>query len=173
MNDLLILVDEDGNVVGYEEKEHCHLAPTVLHRAFSIFIFNSRGEMLIHRRSSTKETWPGFWTNACCSHPRKDESLETATTRRLREELGFETSVTPLFTFRYEANYDGKYGENEIDHVFLGIYDGKINPNRDEIDDCKFIAIEALKADVEANPEKFTPWFRKALPGVLTHAGQK
>ena len=118
VTDFLILVDENDNEVGYEEKELCHLLPTKRHRAFSIFIFNSAGKILIHKRSALKKTWPGFWTNACCSHPRKGESLEEATARRLQEELGFQTQLIHLFTFLYHADYDGTYGENEIDHVF-------------------------------------------------------
>jgi len=166
VTDTLILVDEDENTIGYEEKEQCHLVPTKLHRAFSIFIFNSEGQMFIHKRASLKKTWPGYWTNACCSHPRKGETFETATVRRLREELGFETTVTHLFFFRYEAKFDEEYGENEIDHVFLGIYDGKISPDRNEIEEWKFIGIEDLLHDIAVS-ETYTPWFREALPGVL------
>ncbi len=169
MSDLLILVDKDDNIAGYEEKERCHLIPTKLHRAFSIFILSPEGKMLIHRRSLLKKTWPGFWTNACCSHPRKGESLDMAVARRLQEELGFVTTVTPLFAFRYEADYDGTYGENEIDHVFLGTYAGEIKANADEIDEWKFVDIEALKAEISADSERFTPWFKKALPGVLAY----
>ena len=167
VTDLLMLVDENDNSVGYEEKEACHLLPAKLHRAFSVFIFNSSGKMLIHRRSSLKKTWPGFWTNACCSHPRKGESIEEATVRRLIEELGFQAPLTYLFTFRYAADYDAKYGESEIDHVFLGFYDGKITPNPDEIEDWKLLDPEILKAEVESSPESYTPWFRRALPEVL------
>ena len=166
MTDELILVDKDDNVTGYEEKERCHLVPTKLHRAFSIFIFNPKGEMLIHKRASLKKTWPGYWTNACCSHPRKGEAREEAAVRRLREELGFETPVAHLFSFRYEADFDGQYGENEIDHVFLGIYEGAVNPDPDEIEEWKFIGVEALLKDVACS-ETYTPWFREALPGVL------
>jgi isopentenyl-diphosphate delta-isomerase len=168
VTDILVLVDGNDGIVGYEKKERCHLVPTKLHRAFSIFIFNSKGEMLIHRRGPLKKTWPGYWTNACCSHPRKGETLETATMRRLREELGFETPLTHLFSFRYEADYDGQYGENEIDHVFLGIYDGKINQDRDEIEDWRFIDIKGLMEDINVNPETYTPWFKEAMPDVLT-----
>ena len=168
MNDTLVLVDGNDSIIGYEEKEPCHLVPTKLHRAFSIFILNSAGEMLIHQRGSLKKTWPGYWTNACCSHPRKGETLEKAATRRLHEELGFETTLTHLFSFRYEADYDGEYGENEIDHVFLGIYDGKINQDRNEIEDWKFIGIKGLMEDISTNHETYTPWFKEALPGVLT-----
>ena len=133
--DTMILVDSDDNVIGCDEKEACHLVPAKLHRAFSIFIVNSKGEMLIHRRSSLKKTWPGFWTNACCSHPRKDESLEEATGKRLFFEMGFTCPLTYLFHFEYKADYDGVYGENEVDHVFLGFYDGPVNPNRDEVEE--------------------------------------
>ena len=167
MTDTLICVDEDDGVVGFEEKDLCHLLPAKLHRAFSIFIFNSRGEMLIHRRSLAKKTWPGFWTNACCSHPRKGESLETATVRRLREELGFETAVVRLFSFHYSTDYDGRYGENEIDHVFLGVYDGVIDPDPGEVDEWRFITPENLAEEIARDPGSFTPWFKIALPRVL------
>jgi isopentenyl-diphosphate Delta-isomerase len=165
--DTLICVDEGDNETGFEEKERCHLRPTRLHRAFSVFIFNSRGEILIHRRSALKKTWPGFWTNACCSHPRKGESLEAAVPRRLKEELGIETPVTRLFSFQYKADYDVEYGENEIDHVFAGYYDGPVFPDPDEIDEWGFIGTEELSQEVEAHPLSYTPWFKIALPLVL------
>jgi isopentenyl-diphosphate Delta-isomerase len=167
--DMLILVDEANRETGSEEKEKCHLIPTRLHRAFSIFIVNSRKEMLVHRRSGSKKTWPGYWTNACCSHPRKGESLEVATQRRLGEELGFSCPVEHLFSFHYEACYDGAYGENEIDHVSLGIYDGPVTPDMDEIAEWKFVAPESLAAHVAAEPDKYTPWFKAALPRVLAY----
>jgi isopentenyl-diphosphate Delta-isomerase len=165
--DTLICVDESDNGTGFEEKERCHLHPTRLHRAFSIFIFNSRGEILLHRRSRSKKTWPGFWTNACCSHPRKGESLEAATARRLKEELGFETPVTHLFRFQYRADYDADYGENEIDHVFVGFYDGEVSPDPGEIEEWRFVETEKLREEMKAHPETYTPWFKIALPRVL------
>lgn len=167
--DTLILVDKNDRETGYEEKERCHLIPTRLHRAFSIFILNTKGEMLIHKRCGIKQTWPGFWTNACCSHPGKGESLETATKRRLQEELGFKCDLKYLFPFHYKTNYDKRYGENEIDHVFWGTYDGIVKPNREEIEDWKFMTIEKLLADIKKHPERYTPWFKKALPRVLKH----
>ena len=167
MTDSLILVDEHDNCIGYEEKEPCHILPVKRHRAFSIFIFNSAGQILIHRRSTLKKTWPGFWTNACCSHPRRGESLGEATERRLREELGFETRLTYLFTFSYTADYDSQYGESEIDHVFLGFYDGMVSPDPGEIEDWKFVDPEVLNADLQKRPENYTPWFKRALPEVL------
>jgi isopentenyl-diphosphate delta-isomerase len=169
MTDILMLVDGNDSIIGYEKKEECHLLPAKLHRAFSIFILNSKGEMLIHRRGSSKKTWPGHWTNACCSHPRKGETLATATMRRLREELGFETPLMHLFSFHYQADYDGQYGENEIDHVFFGIFDGKIKQDRNEIENWKFINIKSLMEDIRTNHETYTPWFKEAIPDVLTH----
>jgi isopentenyl-diphosphate Delta-isomerase len=171
--DVLILVDERDEPAGYEEKEVCHIIPTKLHRAFSIFILNGKGEMLIHRRALSKKTWPGFWTNACCSHPRKGESLEAATQRRLQEEMGFTCPLTHLFAFRYKADYDATYGENEVDHVFVGAYSGEVNPDGEEIAECKFVPIAALLRDVGEHPEKFTPWFKEALPRVVRILGSQ
>lgn len=169
---MLILVDKNDKEIGYEEKEDCHFIPAKLHRAFSLFIFNKSGQILIQKRGNLKKTWPGFWTNACCSHPEKDESLEEATKRRLREELGFTCGLKHLFSFHYKAHYDKKYGENEIDHVFLGTYDGKVKPNKDEIEDWKFITIEKLREDIKNHPETYTPWFKKALPKVIDYIQQ-
>jgi isopentenyl-diphosphate delta-isomerase len=171
--DQLIIVDDNDKEVGYGEKDECHLIPAKLHRAFSIFIFNSKGEMLIHKRSSIKKTWPGYWTNACCSHPRKGESLEEATTRRLREELGFTCPIEFLFSFYYKADYDSTYGEHEIDHVFAGKYDGDVKPDRNEVEEFAFVPIDALREDVQMSPQKYTPWFRQALPTVLEHIATK
>ena len=167
--DMLILVDYEDSIVNYEEKESCHLIPTKLHRAFSIFIINSKGEMLIHKRSGLKNTWPGFWTNACCSHPRKGEELENATKRRLLEEMGFVCELEYLFKFQYQSDYDKKYGENEVDHVFIGFYDGELKPDKNEIEEWKFVGTDALLEDVKNYPEKYTPWFMKALPQVMKH----
>jgi isopentenyl-diphosphate delta-isomerase len=165
--DMLILVDSEDNNIGYDEKENCHLNPPKLHRAFSIFIVNSKKEMLIHKRSTLKNTWPGFWTNACCSHPRKGEELVDATKRRLMEELGFSCPLKYLFKFQYQSDYDKTYGENEVDNVFTGFYDGALNPDKEEIEEWKFIEIDTLLEDVENHPEKYTPWFMKALPEVI------
>lgn len=169
--DTLILVDEQDREIGYEEKDACHILPTKLHRAFSVFIVNSRGEMLIHKRSGTKKTWPGYWTNACCSHPRWNEGLDEAVQRRLNEELGFSCPVTHLFSFRYEAVYDSGYGENEFDHVFLGVYDGPVYPDPAEISDYSFVSVEGLRIDAEEHPEEYTPWFLAAFPKVLSVVG--
>jgi len=167
MIDKIILVDHRDNDIGFEEKDACHRIPAKLHRAFSIFIINEHGHMLIQKRAAAKKTWPGFWSNACCSHPRKGESLTEATLRRLHEELGFTCPLQHIITFRYKADYNTEFGENEIDHVFVGQFDGEIRSNKDEIDDWKFISIEELSHDINKNPEKYTPWFKKALPRVV------
>jgi len=165
----LILVDAEDNTTGYEEKEICHSIPTKLHRAFSIFVVNSKGEMLIHKRSNLKKTWPGLWTNACCSHPRKDELIESATRRRLLEELGFACSLNYLFSFQYQIDYSDKYGENEIDYVFLGYYDGPIHPDKKEIEQWRFVKVDDLMEDIQKHTEDYTPWFKIALPKVIKH----
>ncbi len=155
----LILVDENDNVVGYEEKENGHKGELPLHRAFSVLIFNSEGKMLIQKRSNKKKTWPGFWANACCSSPKKGEDVIDAAKRRMREELGFSCDLKFLFKFRYKARFNDEWGENEIDHVLEGHYNGDINANKDEIDEIRFIDIEELKKDAKSNPEKYAPWF--------------
>lgn len=167
--DTLILVDQEDNAIGYEEKEVCHVLPTKLHRAFSIFIVNGEGEMLIHKRAMTKKTWPGYWTNACCSHPRKGETLAVATQRRLQEELGFACPVIHLMEFPYQVVYDETYGENEVDHIFLGTWEGPLDPDKKEIDEWSFVPIETLVRDVSQRPEKYTPWFKLALPGTIRY----
>jgi isopentenyl-diphosphate delta-isomerase len=165
--EMLILVDDNDREIAFKDKESCHLIPAALHRAFSIFIVNSQGEMLIHKRQRTKMTWPGYWTNACCSHPRKGEALNEAARRRLTEELGIACDVEPLFKFHYKADYDATYGEHEVDHVFLGIYDGDVKPNIDEIEEHRFMSIDRLMDDLKARSDEYTPWFIMALPGVL------
>ena len=166
-SDTMILVDSKDKEIGYEEKEPCHIWPAKLHRAFSVFIINSKGEMLVHKRAAGKKTWPGFWTNSCCSHPRKGEATAIAAARRLKEELGIVCQLKHLFTFEYSARFDDKWGENEVDHVFLGSYDGLVKADKNEIAEWKFVPIAELKNDMAKHPEKYTPWFKIALERVL------
>ncbi len=166
----VILVDKNDKEIGHDEKEKCHFIPAKLHRAFSVFIFNNKGQMLIHKRSSAKKTWPGYWTNACCSHPRKGESVQDAAKRRLKEELGFSCRLKKVFSFVYKADYDKRYGENEFDHVFMGKYNGPIMPDKSEVDEWKFVDAGWLKKDVKKRPEKYTPWFKMSLEHALLHA---
>lgn len=138
-----------------------------LHRAFSVFLFDSEGRMLITKRSAKKNTWPGFWSNACCSHPHEGESTEDAAQRRLEEELGISTELRFLFTFEYRAGYDADWGEHELDHVFAGRHHGPLAPDRDEVAQEEFVDVEDLKRDVRDRPDRYTPWFRISLERVL------
>jgi len=165
--DQLILVDSADNEIGHETVTACHYRQPQLHRAFSVFAFNDAGEMLITQRSSKKRTWPLFWSNACCSHPRKGEDSETGAGDRLIMELGIRASVQFLFKFEYRAQYNNDWGEHELDWVFLSRCDRPGNVNTDEISDWQFIKIADLTSQVRSNPGKFTPWFRICLDRVL------
>jgi isopentenyl-diphosphate delta-isomerase len=166
-SDQLILVDSADNEVGYETVTDCHYRRPKLHRAFSVFVFNDAGEMLITKRSSRKHTWPGFWSNACCSHPRKGQDMKTAAEARLVTELGITATVQFLFKFEYQAQFDDNWGEYELDWVYLSRanHPGDVNP--DEVSDWEFIRIDDLKQQLVSNPGKFTPWFRICLDRVL------
>ncbi len=163
MQEEIILVDEKDNPIGFEEKLKAHQNGK-LHRAFSIFIFNSKGEMLIQLRSVKKYHFGGLWTNTCCSHGVKGEGLEESIHRELQEEFGFDTELKEQFSFLYHAA-DEKSGlvEHELDHVFVGFYDGEVKPNPEEVDDFKWVKIEDLKKGIKENPDKYTPWFRIIL----------
>jgi isopentenyl-diphosphate delta-isomerase len=163
----LILVDNLDNEIGYGSIEDCHSGGLKRHRAFSVFLFNDRGEMLITQRSAGKKTWPLFWSNACCSHPRRGETCESAARRRLVEELGISVDVQFLFKFEYDAQYDEIWGEHELDWVFDGSYSGQIQPNAEELMDWKFVPIAELLDQIRQNPERFTPWFLLSLERVL------
>ena len=165
----VILVDEKDNEIGTEEKIKAHQNGGKLHRAFSIFIFNSQGQMLIHKRAKTKYHSPGLWTNACCSHPKPGESLKEAVHRRLKEEMGFDCELEEAFSFIYKADVGNGLTEWEFDHVFIGRFDGEPEPNPEEVDDWKWMNIDELKKDIEQNPEKYTPWFRIAFERVVNH----
>ena len=166
--DELILVDEHDNPVGYETKLRAHEHGGRLHRAFSVFIFNGAGEMLLQRRAAGKYHFGGLWTNACCSHPRRGQSTDEAARQRLRHEFGFDADLREVFTFTYRAT-DPTSGltEHEFDHAFVGRFDGEPRPNPDEIDGWKWVGPAELLADVRARPELYTPWFGLAVERVL------
>ncbi|MGD0331216.1 MAG: isopentenyl-diphosphate Delta-isomerase [Nitrososphaeria archaeon] len=162
MNENVILVNEKGKAIGTEEKMKAHQKGQ-LHRAFSIFIFSMNGDMLLQRRAEEKYHSGGLWTNACCSHPRPGENLEQATHRRLKEELGFDCKLKKRTHFIYKAKLDHGLTEHEFDHVFIGRYDGKISPNRDEVSDVRWVSLEALGEEVNKSPNEFTEWFKIAF----------
>jgi len=170
MKEFVILVDENDNEIGIEEKMKAH-EDARLHRAFSIFIFNSNGEMLLQQRACDKYHSGCLWTNACCSHPRPGETVEQAAHRRLMEELGFDTDMRKAFHFIYKAEFDHGLTEHEFDHVFIGQYDGSINSNPDEVEDFKWIDLEMLQKEMKENPDDYTVWFKIALDKFLNMSG--
>ncbi|SRR3989339_856215 len=171
----IVLVDKNDKVLGLKEKFATHKIPVPLHRAISIVIFNKdKSEMLITKRSANKPTWPYFWSNAVCSHPKPGETYQKAAKRRLFEELGFRTPLRKVFKLIYEARMpsearssfagdNGIWGEHELDHVFTGKYEGKITPNPLEAAGYEWIGIGSLKKDLKESPKKYTPWFKKIL----------
>ena len=165
MKEYVILVDENDREIGTEEKMKAH-EEAKLHRAFSIFIFNSKGEMLLQQRACQKYHSGCLWTNATCSHPRPGEKVAEAAHRRLKEEMGFDTELNRAFHFIHKASFDHGLTEHELDHVFLGNYDGPIQLNSDEADDYRWIALETLKQEMKQNPEKYTVWFKIAFDRV-------
>lgn len=168
MLDEVILVDSEDREVGTCEKLKAH-QEGFLHRAFSIFIFNSKNEMLLHQRAHGKYHSGGLWTNACCSHPRPGESLQSATERRLQEELGFTCPIKPVGTLLYRAAMDKELIEHEFDHLFIGTYDGPIDrANPHEVALLRWISLSDLQQEINKQPEQFTAWFRLALPKVLS-----
>jgi isopentenyl-diphosphate Delta-isomerase len=158
--DALILVDAADQNVGYLSKELCHEGRGVLHRAFSLLIFNDYGELLIQQRAASKRLWPLYWSNSVCSHPRAVESLEAATRRRLSEELGISCPLQYLFKFQYQAQFDATGAEHELCSVFIGRSGDRIKVNSDEIHDWRWISPGALQREIAAEgSQRFTPWF--------------
>jgi isopentenyl-diphosphate delta-isomerase len=158
----VILVNENDEAIGVEEKLQTHLLGS-LHRAFSIFIFNSAGQLRLQKRASTKYHSKGLWSNTCCGHPRPGESTGEASRRRLHEEMGFDCEVREVFEFIYHAELDNGLVEHEYDHVLVGRFDGKPNPSLDEVDDWKWVGLATLKLDMRQNPGDFTYWFKVSL----------
>jgi isopentenyl-diphosphate delta-isomerase len=161
--DKLVIVDENDKPLGLEEKWKCHAGKGILHRAFSVFVFNQKGELLVHQRSKEKPLWPLYWSNTCCSHPLEDESYEEAGHRRLVAEMGFSCVLRLVGTFRYQASYQDKGSENEFCAVLVGQYDGEIHPNPQEVADWKWIASQDLREDIAADSDKYTPWFKTEI----------
>jgi isopentenyl-diphosphate Delta-isomerase len=162
----VVLVNEQDEPMGVMEKMEAH-KKALLHRAFSVFIFNSKGEMLLQQRALQKYHSAGLWTNACCSHPRPGEDTRDAAMRRLQEELGFTAGLKKVFDFVYRSEFENGLTEFEFDHVFVGIHDGEIHPDRDEVVDYRFVSPEEIRADLESHPTKYTAWFRLAFPMVV------
>jgi isopentenyl-diphosphate delta-isomerase len=162
----VILVDGNDEELGTMEKMEAHYK-AVLHRAFSIFIFNERNEMLLQQRALSKYHSGGLWTNACCSHPRPGEETYAAAERRLSEELGFSTSLSKVFDFTYHAPFDNGLTEHEFDHVFVGTFNGRVEPNKTEVLDYCFKTMDDISESLQSHPKKYTAWFHLAFPKIL------
>jgi len=160
VTEALVLVDEHDREVGAASKLACHAGEGVLHRAFSIFVFNTRGELLLQRRSAQKPLWPMFWSNTCCSHPRSGETMEYAIERRLDEELGLRCALHFLYKFKYHAAYEDRGSEREFCWVYAGHSDAQPTANSNEIAEWRFISAADLDAELAARPEQFTPWLK-------------
>jgi len=158
----LILVDQNDNITGYEEKLKTH-QKGLLHRAFSIFVTNNRHELLLQRRAFDKYHSGGLWANTCCSHPLKGEEIEITLHRRLKAEMGFDCLLRPLFTFIYKARFENGLTEYEFDHVFTGQYEGNPKPDQAEVAEWKWMNIKALKADLIKNPDAYSYWLKAAF----------
>lgn len=167
----VILVDGHDNPVGVMEKLEAHGAGA-LHRAFSVFLFDERGRWLLQRRHPDKYHSGGLWTNACCSHPQPGQTILEAAAIRLRQEMGVETELSPLFNFVYRAAFDNGLIEHELDHVLVGDFTGAPLANPAEVCDWRWVEPSALLEELEAHPERFTVWFRQAAPRVLAHRDQ-
>jgi isopentenyl-diphosphate delta-isomerase len=170
----LILVDSDDREIGFLAKADAHRGTGTLHRAFSLFVFNPAGELLLQQRANTKRLWPGYWSNTCCSHPRRAETMRGAIRRRLREELGMNAQLEFLFKFQYRSQYDEHGAEHELCWVYAGRSDERPRANVNEVAVWRYVAPRELQAQIACAPGKFTPWFKiewtrivGAHPGVL------
>lgn len=156
----LILVDSEDRAIGQRDKTSCHDGEGVLHRAFSLFVFNPRGELLLQQRSPGKRLWPGFWANSCCSHQLHGETMQQAAARRLHQELGMRCDFEFIYKFEYKAHYKDLGTEHELCHVLVGQTDGPVHANPHEIAAWRFVAPEALDQEMAEQPDHFTPWFK-------------
>ncbi len=162
----VILVDENDIATGVMEKIAAH-EKGILHRAFSVFIFNSQGQMLVQQRSLNKYHSAGLWTNACCSHPRPGEDTHIAANRRLQEELGFDTPINKVFDFIYRSVFENGLTEHEFDHVFVGYYNNEITPDPAEVAAFRYIEMDEIEVLLQTQPEQFTAWFHIAFPKIM------
>lgn len=159
MEEQVILVDEQDNQIGLMPKMEAH-EKAALHRAFSVFIFNNEGELMLQQRAADKYHSPLLWTNTCCSHQRDGETSLEAGKRRLQEEMGFTTDLKEVFWFVYKAPFDNGLTEHELDHVMVGTFNGEPNINKEEVEAYKWMPLDAVKEDMVVNPDNYTAWFK-------------
>lgn len=168
MNAIIISVNEDGQMTGTVDKLQAHIKGK-LHRAFSVFVFNSNGQLLLQQRADGKYHSGGKWTNSCCSHPAAGEWTMNAAHRRLQEEMGFDCELKEMFSFKYCEQLENGLIENEFDHVFFGTSDEIPVPNPSEVKDFKYVDIEFLLTDIKINPDDYTVWLKICFENVLEH----
>ncbi|MBK6341221.1 MAG: isopentenyl-diphosphate Delta-isomerase [Flavobacteriales bacterium] len=168
----VLLVNERDEPVGTMGKLQAH-EEGALHRAFSVFLFNDEGRLLMQRRAPGKYHSAGLWTNTCCSHPRPNEPVADAACRRLKEEMGIDVPVEHRFSFLYKASFDNGLHEHELDHVFFGSFNGEPEPASEEADDWKYLHPDALEADLAAHPERYTVWLRECWSRVRAELARK
>ncbi|HEV2832743.1 MAG TPA: isopentenyl-diphosphate Delta-isomerase [Hanamia sp.] len=168
--DLLILVDKDDNEIGTLDKLSVH-QKGLLHRAFSVFIFNSKNELLLQQRADEKYHSPGLWSNTCCSHPRSGEEVTDAIIRRLQEEMGMQCDTQFKFTFLYEAQFGNGLTEHELDHVYFGESDDLPKLNTEEVKDWKYVSLQNLQEEIALHPENFSAWLKISLPRIIAEKG--
>ena len=159
MEEQVILVDENDVKIGLMPKMEAH-EKALLHRAFSVFVFNDKNELMLQQRALDKYHSPGLWTNTCCSHQRDGESNLAAGKRRLFEEMGFVTELKETTSFIYKAPFDNGLTEHELDHILVGTYNGVPKPNEDEVSGWKWMALDTVRLDVKQHPELYTEWFK-------------
>jgi len=164
----VILVNEQDEQIGLMPKMEAH-EKALLHRAFSVFIFNKDNELMLQQRALTKYHSPGLWTNTCCSHQRDGETNIEAGKRRLQEEMGFVVDLKETIAFIYKAPFDNGLTEYEYDHVLLGTYNGKPNINTEEVADWKWMPLEDVKVDISLHPEHYTAWFKVIFEKFYEH----
>lgn len=167
----VILVNEKDEQIGLMEKIEAH-EKALLHRAFSVFVFNDKNELMIQRRALSKYHSPGLWTNTCCSHQREGESNIEAGKRRLQEEMGFSTDLKDTISFIYKAPFDNGLTEHEFDHILVGYFEGEPNLNPDEVAEWKWMSLEAIEEDMQANPSIYTEWFKIIFDKYYSHIQQ-
>ncbi|HEY1039992.1 MAG TPA: isopentenyl-diphosphate Delta-isomerase [Bacteroidia bacterium] len=155
----VVLVNEKDEEIGTIEKMQAH-EKALLHRAFSVFVFNSLGKLLLQKRALSKYHSPGLWTNTCCSHPRPGEKTIDAANRRLKEEMGFETGLEFAFSFVYKAEMENGLTEHEFDHVYFGLHDDMPAINTEEVSEWKYESLEEIAKDIKLHPENYTAWFK-------------
>ena len=167
MKNDIILIDKEDNEIGEGEKMAVHKAGQ-LHRAFSVFIFNDKNELMLQRRAATKYHSPNLWSNTCCSHPYPGEKILDGAERRIEEEMGFKCGLEELLSFTYKVRFSNGLVEHEYDHIFVGEYSDEPNLNLDEASDWKWVDLEDLEKDMRKNPENYTHWLKLCLNKLIT-----